>query len=269
MTRRANEQTNRPESVWDYAGLVAECFDLWFGDEPFPDQAYYARRISEGRGPALELGSGTGRLLLPYLREGLPVEGLEPSAEMLAICRGKAAREGLRPVLHEQTMQALDLPKRYATIYVPQCSFQILSRAGEGLEALERFAHHLEHGGRLFVSLALPRLDPDAEPTWTLRRHGRLERDGTLVSVFSRSRFDCVEQLLFTDLRYETERDGRTEVALTQSLRERCYTPPEFGLLLEQAGFSNIEIHGDHTDERAGPQHHVAVFGATRGGPKR
>ena len=252
------------DSVWDYSGLVAECFDLWFGAEPFPDQAFYARRIAEGRGRALEIGSGTGRLLLPYLRDGLEVEGLDASAEMLAICRRKAARLSLAPVLHEQRMQALRLPGRYATLYVPQCSFQILTGPDEGRAALERFRDHLQPGGRLFVSLELPRFDALDPAAWTRLRQGRLERDGTPVCILGRGRYDPAEEILHREVRYEIEREGRTEVVLAQSLRERYYAPEAFARLLEQAGFTDVEVHGDHTEEPLHDRHGVAVFGATR-----
>ena len=33
------------KSDWDYRGLAAECYDLWFGDEPFWDQAFFHDRI--------------------------------------------------------------------------------------------------------------------------------------------------------------------------------------------------------------------------------
>lgn len=264
MAEPRDDPGTRDESVWDYTGLVAESFDLWFGTEPFPDQEFYARRISEGPGRALEIGSGTGRLLIPFLRDGLDVEGLDASAEMLAICRRKAARLSLAPVLHEQRMQALDLPTRYATIYIPQCSFQILAAPGEGRATLERMRRHLRPGGRLFVSLELARFDPEAGAEWIRRRHGALERDGTLVSIFDRSRYDAVEQILHRELRYVAERGGRSEVVLTQALREQYYTPPEFQLLLEQAGFVDVEVHGDHREEPLDERHRVAVFGATR-----
>jgi hypothetical protein len=29
------------KSDWDYRGLAAECYDLWFGEEPFWDQAFF------------------------------------------------------------------------------------------------------------------------------------------------------------------------------------------------------------------------------------
>jgi hypothetical protein len=64
------------KSDWDYRGLAAECYDLWFGDEPFWDQAFFHDRIRRNGGVALEMACGTGRLLVPFLRDGLVVANL-------------------------------------------------------------------------------------------------------------------------------------------------------------------------------------------------
>ncbi len=130
-----------------YYGIVAESYDLWFPGPEFEDSDFYRRMIEAVPGPALEIGCGTGRLLIPYLRDGLDVEGLEPSPDMLDICREKAQRDGLSPILHQQLMHQMDLPRRYATIYIPFSTFMILPDRGEAAEALRRFHAHLEAGG--------------------------------------------------------------------------------------------------------------------------
>jgi hypothetical protein len=33
-------------STWDYRGLVAETYNLWFGEEPFWDQAFFHDRLA-------------------------------------------------------------------------------------------------------------------------------------------------------------------------------------------------------------------------------
>src|SRR5437016_6207291 len=110
-------------SDWEYRGLAAESYDLWFGDEPYEDQAFFQRKIAGTGGPALEIACGTGRLLIPFLRDGLDIEGVDSSPAMLDICRRKASRQSLQPVLHQQLMQQLDVPRRYGTIFIPLCSF--------------------------------------------------------------------------------------------------------------------------------------------------
>ena len=60
------------KSDWDYRGLAAECYDLWFGDEPFWDQAFFYDRIRHNGGVALEIACGTGRLLVPFCAMASP-----------------------------------------------------------------------------------------------------------------------------------------------------------------------------------------------------
>ena len=140
------------KSDWDYRGLAAECYDLWFGEEPFWDQAFFHQRLSRNGGVALEIACGTGRLLVPFLRDGLAVEGVDASAEILEMCRHKATQVGVTPILYQQLMQDLELNRQYHTLFIPACSFQILAEREEAFEALRRFRTHLEPGGELLLT---------------------------------------------------------------------------------------------------------------------
>jgi hypothetical protein len=73
---RHQTQHGMTKSDWDYRGLAADCYNLWFGDEPFWDQAFFHDRIRRNGGVALEMACGTGRLLVPFLRDGLVVANL-------------------------------------------------------------------------------------------------------------------------------------------------------------------------------------------------
>jgi SAM-dependent methyltransferase len=50
-----------------YQGIVAESYDIWFSGDKFDDTDFYKKLINELPGAVLEIGCGTGRLLLPYL----------------------------------------------------------------------------------------------------------------------------------------------------------------------------------------------------------
>ena len=104
-----------------YSGLAALHWSAY--DDPTWDHDFYKRVVEQAGGLALDVACGAGRLLRRYLQAGLAVEGVDSSADMLAVCRQKAEADGLSPVLYCQPMQALDLPKRYACIYVPCGSF--------------------------------------------------------------------------------------------------------------------------------------------------
>lgn len=101
-----------PQS-WHY-GLMAQ----WWAEfnVEAPELGYYKGAIERYGQPALDLACGTGRLLVPLLKDGLDVDGCDLSADMLACCRLRAERMELSPRLYLQAMHALDLPRRYRSI---------------------------------------------------------------------------------------------------------------------------------------------------------
>ncbi len=119
-----------------------------------PEIDYFRRYVEAGQ-PALDLGCGTGRLLLPYLRDGLDVDGSDVSADMLALCREAAEREGLSPNLYAQPKHELDLPRRYRTVFM--CgALGVGSTRAEEMEALRRVYDHLEPGGTFVLDNEVP-----------------------------------------------------------------------------------------------------------------
>ena len=96
--------------TWHY-GLVAR----WWAEfnEGGDDLEFFRDAIKRCGEPALDAGCGTGRLLLPFLRLGLDVDGSDVSTDMLGWCATKAEAEGLSVNLYPQPMHELDLPRRY------------------------------------------------------------------------------------------------------------------------------------------------------------
>ena len=83
-----------------------------------PEIPYFQKFIEDDGQPALDVACGTGRLLVPYLRAGLDVDGCDISADMLARCRERAETEGLSPNLFAQAMHELELPRSEETTTV-------------------------------------------------------------------------------------------------------------------------------------------------------
>jgi SAM-dependent methyltransferase len=140
--------------TWHY-GVVAR----WWAEfnRTGPEIDYFRRFVEEGQ-PGLDVACGTGRLLLPYLRDGLDVDGCDVSPDMLALCREAAAREGLSPNLYAQAMHELDLPRRYRTVFV--CGgFGLGSSRAQDLDALRRLHDQLDPGGVLVLDNEVPYSD--------------------------------------------------------------------------------------------------------------
>src|SRR5205814_1707307 len=116
------------QSNYEYRGLHVASWDLFRGDTSnWDDRFFYKDIILKSGQPALDVGCGTGRLVLDYVQQGIDVDGVDNSPEMLAICRRKAEKLGLQPNIYLQSMERLDLPRNYRTIFVPSSTFQLLT----------------------------------------------------------------------------------------------------------------------------------------------
>ena len=252
------------KSDWDYRGLAAECYDLWFGDEPFWDQAFFHDRVRHNGGVALEVACGTGRLLIPFLRDGLAVEGLDASEEMLAICRSKAAAVGVTPTLYQQLMQDVALASRYHTMFIPACSFQILAERDQAFEALRRFHRHLEPHGELLITLAVPWRDFGLERQWRLRRWGTRPSDGATILIHESTVSDRVAQVQHIWMRHEVFKEGRLVQTQLRTHRMRWYYQHEFAMMLEAVGFRETAVQYGYSETETVDPEADMIFSARR-----
>src|SRR5262245_20825410 len=80
------------------------------------DVAFYLDLARETGGPVLEIGCGTGRVLLPIAHTGTSCVGLDSSPAMLDVLRAKMPPPNLRPVVAR--MQDFDVgPECFRLIF--------------------------------------------------------------------------------------------------------------------------------------------------------
>jgi SAM-dependent methyltransferase len=261
-------------TTWHY-GLVARWWAEFNVDGP---EINYFRRYVEHGQPALDVACGTGRLLIPYLRDGLDVDGCDVSADMVELCRARAAREGVSPTLLVQPMHELDPPRRYRTIYV--CGgFGLGSTRDQDAQALRRFHECLEPGGTLVLDNENPYAGGSPWRYWQAEGRTGIPRewepleeaerrraaDGSEIALQSRViEFDPLEQCTTYEMRAGLWRDGELVQREEHALRLNLYFMHEVLLLLERAGFADILVHGDYVEEPPGPETRFVAFVARR-----
>ena len=261
--------------TWHY-GLIAKWWSE-FNDDFRPHEIPYFQRCIERDGqPALDVACGTGRLLLPYLRAGLDVDGCDVSADMIELCREKAAREGLAPTLFVQAMHELDPPRLYKTIFV--CgAFGLGSTRVQDFEALRRFHECLEPDGTLLLDVEVPYADPKQWRYWLKEERGALpearkpprERrrapDGAEYALRSRIvELEPMTQRVTLAMRAEQWRDGVLQTHEDHLLNIGLYFRNELLLMLERAEFTNVIVQGDHNDSEATSDDDFLVFVARK-----
>jgi ubiquinone/menaquinone biosynthesis C-methylase UbiE len=237
------------QSDYEYWGLKASTWDLRRGDtSSWEDRTFYRQVIQESGEPVLDVGCGTGRLVLDYLAEGIDIDGIDNSPEMLDLCRKKARQSGLAPRLFEQPMQSLDLPRRYRTIIVPSSSFQLLVEPAEAREAMHHFFRHLEPGGTLAMPFMIlytgPATADTVEEDWRCAVEKVRPDDGALTRLWSRTTFDLTQQLEPTQDRFEVIRDGQFLVSEehVRSPATCWYSQQEARQLYVNAGFTDVRL---------------------------
>ena len=273
----AGEPTQeRAPETWHH-GLVATWW-AEFNDDFRPHEIPYFRRHVERDGqPALDVACGTGRLLLPYLRAGLDVDGCDISADMVQLCRAKASAEGLSPVLFVQGMHEIDPPRTYRTVFV--CgAFGLGSTRAQDVEALSRLHDALQPGGTLLLDIEVPYADTKQWRYWTSEgrralpeelpppRERRLASDGGEYTLRARVLdLDPLEQRVTLGMHAERWRDGELEAEEDRTLTINLYFRNELLLLLERAGFADVRIEGDHNDLPPTADDEFLVFVAKKG----
>lgn len=236
-----------------YAG-IADLYDHVTLYRERTDIAFFVDAAREAGGPVLELGCGTGRVLIPTARAGIDIVGLDASPDMLAVCRERLRREPdavrSRVALVEGDMRSFAIDRSFALATIPFRPFQHLLTVDDQLACLASIRRHLSDGGRLILDVFNPSLDFlvdfrvgeefGREPEFTTPDGRRVVRWQTFVAG---DRFNQVnEHELIYDVRHP---DGREE-RLVQRLTIRYLFRFEVEHLLVRAGFAVEHLYAGY-----------------------
>jgi SAM-dependent methyltransferase len=238
----------------DEYGASAEFYDYVPPYSDRSDIAFWVAAGVESGGPVLEIGCGTGRVLIPTARAGIEIVGLDLSPAMLAICRHKLAEEPAdvraRVSLVEANMCDFRLRRDFALVTMPFRPFQHLITMEEQIACLETVHRHLAPGGRLILDLFNPSL-PFLVDESRLGEYGDepefVMPDGRrVVRRFRNTRRDWLVQVQDVELiYYVTHPDGRQE-RFVHSFPMRYLFRYEAEHLLVRCGFRIEAIYADY-----------------------
>ncbi len=225
-----------------YSGIVAEWYDIILHTEK-NDIKFYRDVVKRFGGPALELASGTGRILTELLKEGVLIDGVDSSPEMNQQCKNKIRELNLSSEIYEQDLVELNLPKKYNTIFVAGGSFQLISDRAEAQLTLGKIYDHLLDGGILVLDIFTPLEKNNLlnDGVWVKGREGRNDQ-GEKLLVYASNKNNLYEQTINGLYKYELYQNGRLSETVIGEIMLRWYGQFEFLLMLEKAGFSNINI---------------------------
>ncbi len=217
------------------------------------DVQFYVAEAAQAPGGVLELGCGTGRILLPIARTGATVDGLDGSQHMLARCRAKLAEESAelrsRVTLHKGDARAFDLGKTFSLVIAPFRIFQHLITIDEQLSCLEGVTRHLQPGGRFIFDVFNPhfhRMTEDRSVEQEDTPAHVIDDGRVLRRTYRVPRMRWTDQVSETELVYyiAPDKNARPE-RFVHRFEMRWFVPSELNHLLARGGFRVQAIHGD------------------------
>ncbi len=234
---------------------IARYYDL--SHQPLvEDIPFLLRQAAETGGPALELGCGSGRLLVPLARAGVAVVGVDNSPEMLARAAMRLAgepvevRAGVRLV--EGDVRSLALPglEPFALAYFGYNTFLHLDETAAAA-ALRRLRPLLRPGARLLIDVDHPLALSAAgdDPDFVLEDELRDEALGETIRQFTAYESVPGEQAVDVTWVYETNKSG-DDAPTRVKLRYHYFYPHQYDLLFGLTGFRLLGLLGDYDDSR-------------------
>ena len=219
------------------------------------DIPFLLRQAAETGGPALELGCGSGRLLVPLARAGIAVTGVDNSPEMLARAAVRLAGEPAevrgRVRLVEGDMRSLTLPgaEPFALAYFGYNTFLHLDETAAAA-TLRRLRPLLRPGARLLIDVDHPLALSAAgdDPDFALEDELRDPALGETIRQFTAYESVPGEQAVDVTWVYETSR--RDDDATRVTLRYHYFYPHQYDLLFGLTGFRLLGLLGDYDDTR-------------------
>ncbi len=236
-----------------YDSFVAEYYDYVPVVAGRRDIEFYLSYAKAQGDPVLELGCGTGRVLLELAKAGHRVTGLDLSERMLAQCKEKLAAlpasAQTRVTLVQGDMTAFDLGETFRLITIPFRPFQHLLETQQQLDCLRSVARHLAPGGKLILDFFQtdPRRmhDPafcqenDAVPEFALPDGRHVKMRDRVVAFHRAEERNDVEMIY-----YVTHPGGRQE-RLVFAFTIRYFFRYEVEHLLARCGLRVAELYGD------------------------
>lgn len=201
--------------------------------------------------PILELGCGSGRLLVPLAEAGFNVVGLDNSRPMLDRAERAIADAGVqdRVTLYEGDMREANKAPGgpFGLVIFSLNSLMHLVTPADQRAALESIRLALDPRGQLIIDTMNPTLDqlrhlldgPHLEGSWELA-------DGSVVDKWSHRKMSAEPQVIDTLLWYDRTAQDGTLTRTRSAFPLRYVHPSELALMLELTGFIEPMFYGSY-----------------------
>jgi len=204
---------------------------------------FYINEIKNCNGAVLEVGAGTGRILVPALKSGADIYGIDQSELMLENLKEKISKKDYHRITH-QDVRDFSIDKKFSLIISPFRVFGHLLEIEDQLKALDKIYDHLEPGGKFIFDLFVPDLEKlNMERNNNIEFEGEYE-PGKKLQRYTTVKHNYINQILEVTFRLVWDENGKSnsEECL---LPLRYYFRYELVNLIGRSKFKLQNIFGD------------------------
>jgi SAM-dependent methyltransferase len=226
---------------------IAEFYDS--EHDQFEDDIEWYVHLAGVAGPrVLELGCGSGRLLAPLAAAGNRVVGLDASDAMLERARARLqpaiARGEVSLVLG--SMEALPgaASGPFDLVIIPLNGLLHVEDPRQQQRVLAQVAQVLRPGGLLAIDVLHAVPDALASFDGRVLHEGSWDTETGMVSKFSSRTVDWTNQLIGSEVWYDTVDERGTLSRHRTEFPMRWLTPAEISLMLDAAGYTDVNLAG-------------------------
>jgi SAM-dependent methyltransferase len=231
------------------------------------DVEFYQSILPSRESTLLELGCGTGRVLVPLVERCSYIHGIDVSDAMLALCRKKLHALSVskkRAIVQQGDITDLNLRRSFDLITAPLNVFQNLGADEEVDGFFETVRAHIALSGTCIISAFRPILDKAAMATEWRWEEDKLdwevEIEGDRVACFDRrKRIDVEKQIAYPDVIYRRYQGGKLKDEAVLNLLMRYYYPDEFVEMIESHDFQVVDRWGGYKGESYGEGNQLVV----------
>jgi len=225
-------------------------------ETPLPDIPFYLREIPKNNS-VLELGCGTGRVLVPLAKHCAKIYGVDYSQEMVDSCvRKMAGVQNVRTAVGDITN--LDLKEKFDFVIAPYRVMQALRTDLEVDNFLKVIKKHMTPNAKCILNVFNPSKPKDemfktwARPDEFIDWEKQMPDGTRIVHSELYDRVDAANMVVHANLIYRKYRGKKLIEEFTQKISMKVFSPDEFTLLIESHGFKILQKWGGYSGEEYG-----------------
>jgi len=244
-------------------------FDIYQNPSLYDDQYWWKRddiefykKIIPPHSKVLELGSGTGRLGVPLLRNDVEYFGLELSKEFCNYTRSKLLHEEHQNQIIHGDMTSFKIDHKFDYIFVAFNTFLHLLTNDKAAQCFQCVKSHLSDNGIFILDIVHP------HPSFLFKSNNKPElvmdfKDSTnddIVKIYEYCEYNHETEIcdIIWEYRYQKYVDSSKQF----EYQMRMYYPDTINRLLIDNGFYIDEVYGDYDMNRFKEDSQLQIYKA-------